>query len=115
MKKTLIIALMSLFSLWLISLGLTPKSSQSLAQIEENDSEEFVEPGNEETEPEIETLENEQSQESTEEREEQNLVHPILREENSPSGEIEDRPAPGVEDNMRTPPPLGETEAQFSE
>lgn len=113
MNKKISTVLSIFFSLMLISLGLNLMPSKTLAQIEGDDSEEFVEPESPETEEERELLENEQFPESREEREEQELVHPILRDSDSPSLDIEERPAPGVGDNMPTQPPLGETELQI--
>jgi hypothetical protein len=116
--------------------------SRILAQIQGEDSQESVDGGKQQMEQEVQTLENEQPQESTEEREEQNLEHPVLREqerqaptqepseeqeeqelertlniepENPQAPEVEDIPAPGVGDNVPTPPPLGEVEIKSPE
>ncbi|MEA5508536.1 hypothetical protein VB715_02040 [Crocosphaera sp. UHCC 0190] len=88
--------------------------SPTLAQMGDNDSEEFVEQGNQEMEQDVETLENEQSQELTEQQKEEKLEQELnIQQRNPQSPEIEDVPAPGVGDNVPTPPPDGEAEIKI--
>jgi flagellar biosynthesis component FlhA len=107
-------------------------SSRILAQIRGQDSQEFFNEGDQQMEQETQTLENEQSQESTEEREEQNLQAPTqepteqqeeqnlertlnIEQKNPQTPEVQDIPAPGVGDNVPTPPPTGEVEIKLPE
>ncbi|MEL4898324.1 hypothetical protein [Crocosphaera sp. Alani8] len=99
-------------SLLLMLLGLNLITLKAWAQMEGNSSEEFFEQGSQETEQEIETLENQQPHQSTEEREEQNLVHPILREPNTPSLETDELRESGVIQTNPNPDGLGELDWQ---
>ena len=114
--KTILINV-SCYFLFLILLPLVP--TQMLAQmepIEGNNSEEFFDQGNQELEQEINTLENEQSQEPTEAQEEQKLEQELnIQEKNPQAPRIENVPAPGVGNNVPTPPPTGETEIVIPE
>ncbi len=82
--------LMSLIALTLTIPAFSANPSITLAQIRGEDSQEFFGEGDQETNQEIQILEDEQSPESTEERAEQELVHPFIREGQNPdASEIE--------------------------
>lgn len=116
MNKKITVTLMNLLALSLILVGLPLMPSQTLAQMEGNDSEEFFDQGNQELEQEINNLEDEQSQELTEEQEEQKLEQELnIQEKNPQTPHIETVPAPGVGDNVPTSSPTGETEIVIPE
>ncbi|MEL4895725.1 hypothetical protein [Crocosphaera sp. Alani8] len=104
--------LSSLLSLLVIIFGLNLITLKASAQMEGNSSQEFFEQGSQETEQQIETLENEKPHQSTEEREEQNLVHPILREPNAPSLETDELTESGAIETNPNRDALGELDWQ---
>jgi hypothetical protein len=89
-------------------------SSTILAQNPPSDPAQMLDPSDQPIEPNIQILPDEQSQEAAEEQDEQNLERTLNIEQRKPNAtKVEDIPAPGVGNNVPTPPPLGEIEVDF--